>query len=366
MADARASLRVAVVAGTRPEVIKMAPVVRALAAGGLEPLVVSAGQHQELLEQAFLAVGIEPEVSLRAMTVAQTPTDLLARLLGLLSATFRETRPAAVLAQGDTTTVLAATLAAYYERIPVGHVEAGLRTYDHDHPFPEEGNRQLVDRLCRWCFAPTTLSAENLRREAIDDRAILVTGNTAVDGLLWAKERSTFALPPSSVLLTLHRRESFGGALDDIVAGVVDFLEQEPTALVCWPVHPNPAVRQTAERLRSHPRVTLTEPMDYLTFAGALATCRFVLSDSGGVQEEAPSVGRRVLVARETTERPEGVEAGTSILVGRGRAAVTAAMRLEFHRALAQRVAVNPFGDGHASQRIVAALRAALIPVEHA
>lgn len=340
----------------------MAPVVRALEdAPDLETVLISSGQHRELLDSALGPLELEPDHELSVMVHGQSPNDVASRVLGRLPPLLEEIDPAALLVQGDTTTVLAAALAAYHLAIPVGHVEAGLRTYDHRNPFPEEGNRQLVDRLSTWCFAPTETSAENLRRERIDQAAIHVTGNTAVDSLLWMLERPPARpVPEAGLLITLHRRESFGGPLREILQGVRDFLAAEPEATAVWPVHPNPNVQRVAEEvLAGMNRLRRVPPLEYGEFAHVLARCRLVLTDSGGIQEEAPSLGKRVLVARETTERPEAVEAGLNRLVGRGRNEIAAALAESWREPPYEGPvpAPNPYGDGRAGQRIAAVFR---------
>ena len=339
----------------------MAAVHRALAAHPrLTPVLVSTGQHTDLLRTALDAFGLTPDHELRVMTPAQSLAATAARILDRFTALLGELRPAAVLVQGDTTTALAAGLAAYYSGVPVGHVEAGLRTYDLDNPFPEEANRQMVDRISRWCFPPTPESRDHLLAERIPGDRIHVTGNTGIDGLLWALDRA--APPPVNepfVLMTLHRRESFGEPLREVLAGLLDFLHRTPDARVVWPVHPNPVVGAIADEvLAGHERVVRIPPQEYLAFAGLMATCRMILTDSGGIQEEAPSLGKRVLVARETTERPEAVRTGQNRLVGRARGRVCE----ELVRAWGEpeyvgpRPAPNPYGNGDASQRIAAVL----------
>lgn len=349
-----------IIIGTRPEAIKMAPLVRALqASGDLRPIVVSTGQHRELLESALRPLELVPDHDLEIMVPHQTPSGVAARVLELLPPLLDRLRPDVLLVQGDTTTAFAAALAAYYQRIPVGHVEAGLRTYDHRHPFPEEANRQLVDRLSTWCFAPTTLARDNLLAERIAAPRVVLTGNTAVDSLLWAVGKTAVRCPAQTVLITLHRRESFGEPLRDIVLALRDFLDETPDACALWPLHPNPNVARVCdELLGSSPRVVRVPPMDYLSFTGVLASCRFVLTDSGGIQEEAPSLGKVVLIARETTERPEALEGGMNRLVGRSRAGVREALAAAWREAPYQGPlpAPNPFGDGRASERIVEAL----------
>jgi UDP-N-acetylglucosamine 2-epimerase (non-hydrolysing) len=297
----------------------------------------------------------------------QDPQDVLWRAVRKLSELLGEIMPSIVVVQGDTTTALAASLASYYMHVPVAHVEAGLRTYDHESPFPEEGNRQLIDRLARWCFVPTETSRDNLLGERIPSDRIFVTGNTVIDALLWAQTRSGYECPPNTLLVTLHRRESFGQPLLDIVRGVCDFLDEHDDARVLWPVHPNPNVRSILPSLnRRVERVNVVEPLNYIDFAGALRTCRCVLTDSGGVQEEAPSLGKIVLVAREKTERPEGVALARNRLVGRERGTVAAGLEAAWREQPYQGElpAPNPFGDGRSAERIATVLAEAVSQAE--
>lgn len=357
--------RIVLIVGTRPEAIKMAPVVRALRDRGMAPLLVSTGQHLDLLRTALAALELEPDRELAIMTPDQTPSSVAARVLERLPPLLAELQPSALLVQGDTTSVVAAALAAYYAGVPVGHVEAGLRTYDDRNPFPEEANRQVVARLARWHFAPTASARENLVSERVEPGRIYVTGNTAVDSLLWIVQRAPAAPARNAgaLLLTLHRRESFGEPLRSILLAVRDLLDAVPEAAVRWPVHPNPGVKRVAsEMLGEHPRVSLLEPLSYDLFAGELASARVILSDSGGVQEEAPSLGTRVLVARDTTERPEAVDAGHNRLVGRERGRIREALLEAWHEPpyAGPRPAPNPYGDGTAGERIAAILAAEL------
>ena len=374
------------VVGTRPEVIKMAPMWFALRQSAvLEPLLISTGQHREMLDQAFGVFGLKPDIDLGLMQPGQTLPDLTARVVTSVTEVMRERKPAAVLVQGDTTTVLGTALAAFYERVPIGHVEAGLRTYDFDAPWPEEMNRRLVDPISRWCFAPTEWSAANLRSERIPPERVHVTGNTVVDALLWVREKlgrsgrltsdvvcrcgvprgfseeylgadDLFKPVKRWVLITGHRRESFGDGFENICRAVNELAERYPDLGLLYPVHLNPMVQEPVRRiLGANPRVALIPPVGYEDFIWLMDRAYFVLSDSGGVQEEAPSVGKPVLVMRTTTERPEGVEAGTCRLVGTDpRTIVAEAVKLLDDAAdYARRSALkNPYGDGLAASRI--------------
>lgn len=353
---------IAIVVGTRPEAVKVASVYRALRAGGrLTPVLISTGQHRELLESALTPLELHADHQLDVMSPGQSLNQITARVIERLSPVLEQLAPAAVLVQGDTTTVLASALAAYHLKIPVGHIEAGLRTYDHENPFPEEANRQLVDRLSRWCFAPTEAARAHLLSERIDASRVHVTGNTVIDALLWAAGKSRYACAPGTVLVTLHRRESFGEPLREILRAVRDFLDAVPDARVLWPVHPNPHVVAAArEVLADHARVALVDPLGYVDLAGALASCKLVLTDSGGIQEEGPSLGKVVLVAREVTERPEALTAGRNRLVGRTRSGVRDALAIAWAEPAfdGPLPAPSPFGDGAAGDRIATILAA--------
>jgi len=373
--------KIAIVAGTRPEVIKLAPVCFALRESALlEPVLLSSGQHREMLDQAFAVFGLTPDIDLNLMQPGQTLPDLTARVITHLSATLRELKPAAVLAQGDTTTVLGAALAAFYEHVPLGHVEAGLRTGNFDAPWPEEMNRRLADPISRWCFAPTPWSAGNLRKEGISENRIHVTGNTVVDALMWVREKlrhNTRSVSESAarcgipvefarnylestnarfILITGHRRESFGKGFEDICQSIAEIARRYSDIGLLYPVHLNPNVQEPVRRiLGGNPRVALIPPVGYEDFIWLMDKCHCVLSDSGGVQEEAPSLGKPVLVMRETTERPEGIEAGTCRLVGTDPARILAeaAALLDNAAEHARRARLqNPYGDGQASMRI--------------
>lgn len=354
---------IACIIGTRPEAIKMAPVVRALrTCPWARCVVIATAQHRGLLDQMLsgLAIGVDHDLDL--MQDGQNPSDLLARMLPALDSVLEHERPDIVLSQGDTTTVFGAAVCAFHRHIPFGHVEAGLRTFDLDHPFPEEGYRQMVSRITRWHFAPTESAAAALRAEGIADDRIHVTGNTSIDTLL----QSVVALGPPPVtsgrliLLTAHRRENFGDPMQDIFAAVRELAERYQDLRVLYPVHPNPAVAHLAQAMLSgHPRIELCEPLDYFAFVDQMRRSTLILTDSGGIQEEAPALGKPVLVLRDTTERPEAISAGVARLVGTQTARIfeAASELLEDNTAYANMVrGTSPFGDGKAAERIVSIL----------
>ena len=363
---------IAVVAGTRPEGIKLAPVVHALRRRrGVEALLVSTGQHREMLRQALAAFALRPDVDLDVMRAGQGPNDVTVAALARLEPILREVRPAWVVVQGDTTTAMAAALAAFYQRIPVAHVEAGLRTNDRYRPFPEELNRRIVDQLSNALFAPTARSRSALLREGFPEARILVTGNTVVDAVQHLRASGATrvrsaggldleAVPGRVVLVTSHRRESFGAGLAAICRALVRIADRHADVTVVYPVHLNPNVDGPVRAaLGGHPRIALLPPVGYVELAALLERAYLVLTDSGGIQEEAPSFGKPVLVLREVTERPEGVEAGVAAVVGtREDGIVAEASRLLDDRAAYERMATgaNPYGDGRASERIADAL----------
>ena len=366
--------RVMTVYGTRPEAIKMAPLVAALEADDrIDPVVAVTGQHREMLDQVNTLFGIRPAHDLDLMAPGATLAEITARTVLATSALLRETRPDVVVVQGDTTTVLATGLAAFYEHIPVVHLEAGLRTGDVRSPFPEEANRRLTAPLADLHLAPTATSKANLVRESIDAGRVPVTGNTVIDALQWTTAQPVEFEDPrvaeavedaaggrDLLLVTSHRRESWGPRMVETMTAIRDLALGRPDLQVLLPMHRNPIVRDVIEPLLgSLSNVLLTEPLDYHQFAHALAGATVVLTDSGGVQEEAPSLGKPVLVMRDTTERPEAVEAGTVRLVGTDGATIRAAVEellddADAHAAMAN--AVNPYGDGRAAERSVAAI----------
>ena len=357
---------IAVIFGTRPEAIKLAPVIRELQARGQAPIIVNTGQHRELLDPLLHTLSITATVNLDVMRDNQPLSGLTARLSDSLGEALRKFRPDAVVVQGDTTTALCGALAAFYERIPVAHVEAGLRSGVLDDPFPEELNRRLVSRLTRWHFAPTERARDALRAEGASD--VELTGNTVIDNLFWVLEQgfgqSAFTGEGGRrILVTLHRRENQGYRMGG-VAEVLRRLAGRGDVEIVLPLHKSPSVRQVlVPALGGQPGITLVEALDYPDFTATLAASDLVITDSGGVQEEAPSLGKPVLVARDTTERPEAIEAGAARLVGTDVAALfDAATALLDDAGLYASMAsvVNPFGDGKAAERIVTRLFADL------
>lgn len=364
-------IRVLSVFGTRPEAIKMAPVVRALqrAADRFESHVCVTAQHRAMLDQVLEVFELKADVDLDLMVPGQAPAGIAAGILDRLPPLLRRLRPDIVLVQGDTTTTFAASLAAFLERIPTGHVEAGLRTGDRWQPFPEEMNRVLTTRIAAMHFAPTPAARDALLGEGIPAADVYLTGNTVIDALLQTVRReyrfrtpALAALDPGRrlVLITTHRRESFGAPLRSTCAAIRELAARFPELQFVLPVHPNPEVKRTVEELLCDiPGMHLIPPVDYLEFVHLLSRAHLVLTDSGGLQEEAPSLGKPVLVLREVTERPEGVEAGTAVVVGtdRERIVSVASELLTSPEAYARMAnAVNPYGDGHASDRIIVAL----------
>lgn len=353
--------RVLCAVGTRPEVIKLAPVIRALqTTTWAEVRILATGQHREMLDQMLAFFEIEPNLDLELMQPNQDLADLTGRLIGAIDAALARERPDMLLAQGDTTTVMASALCCFYRRIPFAHVEAGLRTGNRFFPFPEEMNRSLTARLAALHFAPTQQARRNLLAEGIPERAIEVTGNTVIDALLWTSQRELPAVPGRAgdrpmILVTAHRRESFGAPLEEICGALVEIAERRDVGIV-YPVHPNPNVRESVFRLLKGRRgIQLSEPLDYPTFVAAMKASHIILTDSGGVQEEAPSLHKPVLILRDETERPEGVAAGLACIVGPHRERIVAKSLelLDDPRAYAAMAGgANPYGDGQAAGRI--------------
>ena len=373
--------KILLVFGTRPEAIKMAPLVKALQKDTehFETRVCVTAQHRQMLDQVLEVFGITPEYDLNIMAPNQDLYDITAKVLLGLREVLKDFRPDTVLVHGDTTTSMAASLAAFYMQIPVGHVEAGLRTYNMLSPWPEEMNRQVTDRICTYYFAPTEQSRANLLQENIDAKKIFITGNTVIDALLMVvdiisttagvKEKMAKELQEKGytvgdreyILVTGHRRENFGDGFLHICKAIKELAALHPEMDIVYPVHLNPNVQKPVyELLSGLSNVYLISPLDYLPFIYAMQHSTLLLTDSGGVQEEAPSLGKPVLVMRDTTERPEAVEAGTVKLVGtNAEAIVSNVTALLLDKEMYKRMSEthNPYGDGQACERIIAALR---------
>lgn len=370
-------MRVLTVFGTRPEAIKMAPLVHALAQDpAFDTRVCVTAQHRQMLDQVLNLFSIVPDYDLNIMKPGQGLTEITCRILEGLKPILTEFRPDVVLVHGDTTTTIATSLAAFYQRIPVGHVEAGLRTGDLYSPWPEEANRTLTGHLAMYHFAPTERSRQNLLRENIPDARIFVTGNTVIDALIAVRDRVLADEPlrlrletqypfldgdKKMILVTGHRRESFGEGFEQICRALADIAAQNRDVQIVYPVHLNPNVTEPVNRILGHvENVVLIEPQEYLPFVWLMNHAWLILTDSGGIQEEAPSLGKPVLVMRDTTERPEAIEAGTVRLVGTDREDIVKQVTSLLHdddEYLAMSRAHNPYGDGKACERILDALK---------
>lgn len=368
--------KISVIFGTRPEAIKLCPVVLALKGDpAFDCKVCVTGQHREMLQQVLDVFGVVPDKDLALMRPNQTLGGLTSRAIAAIDEYLAEEKPDVVMVQGDTTTVLAGALAAFYHHIPIAHVEAGLRTWNMESPWPEEANRVLTTRLTKWHFCPTENNKANLLKEGVPERGIFVTGNTVIDALLMAKEMVKNDLPiieglPTDlmasnermVLITGHRRENFGEGFEHICTAIRNLAVRFPETHFVYPVHLNPNVREPVGRILGHhcgKNVHLVEPQSYLPFVALMNRAYLILTDSGGVQEEAPSLGKPVLVMRDTTERPEAVTAGTVKIVGTARESIEAeTIRLltDEKEYAKMKMAVNPYGDGEAVYRIIKVL----------
>ncbi len=360
-------MRVLITIGTRPEAVKMAPVIAALNEheAGFDVSVCLTAQHREMLDQVIRIFDVSVDYDLNLMKPGQGLSDITSEVLRGMEDVLAQAAPDVVLVHGDTTTSFAAALACYYRHVPAAHVEAGLRTHNKYSPFPEEINRRLGDALCDYHYAPTSRARQNLLDERIPAEGILITGNTVIDALLDVSSRP-YVFEDSRlealggerrlILATAHRRESFGDRFEQMCTAMRDTVRAYPDVELAYPVHPNPNVRSVANRiLGNEPRVHLLEPLDYLPFVHLLKRAYLVLTDSGGIQEEAPSLGKPVLVTREVTERPEAVEAGTALLVGNtydGIAQQVSRLLDDTSEYENMAKAINPYGDGHASRRI--------------
>lgn len=370
--------KIIIVFGTRPEAIKLCPVVLAMKADPyFDCKVCVTGQHREMLKQVLDVFGVVPDCNLELMRPDQTLADLTSRTIAALDKYFVAENPDAVMVQGDTTTVLAGALTAFYHHTPIAHVEAGLRTGNMESPWPEEANRVLTTRLAKWHFCPTESNRDNLLREGVDPSNVYVTGNTVIDALRIAVEKvksgGTIEIPglPKGlmssnervVLITGHRRENFGSGFENICRAIRNLAEKFPETHFVYPVHLNPNVREPVNRIlarHSEKNVYLIEPQSYLPFVALMNRSYIVLTDSGGVQEEAPSLGKPVLVMRDTTERPEAVEAGTVKIIGTQEERIEAevgTLLTDNSSYNKMSVAVNPYGDGRAVERICNQLR---------
>lgn len=369
--------KIILVFGTRPEAVKMAPLYDALSDDpDFEAVTVVTAQHREMLDQVMDIFGMKAAHDLDLMKPNQPITYVMTQGLEALHAIFAAERPEAVLVHGDTTTTFVASLAAFYARIPVGHVEAGLRTGNIYSPFPEEMNRRLTGTICTWHFAPTEAARRNLATEGVPSERIVITGNTVIDALRTALSKpydfedpdlARAASVPGErlILVTAHRRENFGAPLESLFRAILEIADRHPDTRFIYPVHMNPNVTEPAHRILKHPRVLLCKPLEYLPFINLMARSHLILTDSGGLQEEGPSLGKPVIVFRDTTERPEAIEAGTALLAGNDFDGVLGALDsllsdATLYSSMAN--AVNPFGDGHAAGRIVSFLRGALCP----
>lgn len=367
--------RILTIIGTRPEVIKLAPVVREIErdSAHFESIVCITAQHRGMLDQALEPFDLRVDHDLDIMRPGQTLAEVTARAVVGLDQIIRGTRPDFVLVQGDTTTAFAGALAAYYQRVRVGHVEAGLRTGQKFAPYPEEVNRLMIARLADVHFAPTERARLALLAEGVPESAVRMTGNTVIDSLLWMREQVRRVQPElpvglveamrghTIVLVTGHRRESFGDGFENICVAIREVADRVPDSMFVYPVHLNPNVREPVVRiLGGHKRIRLVEPLSYAPFVWLMDRATVVLTDSGGVQEEAPSMGKPVLVMRDATERPEGVAAGNARLVGANTEQIVAGLMSLLHsetERTAMSSVANPYGDGHSAERIVAALR---------
>ena len=361
-------IKVMSIFGTRPEAIKMAPLVKELERRKeIESIVCVTAQHREMLDQVLNTFDIKPDYDLNIMKQGQSLADVTTRALVGLEEVIKEVKPDVVLVHGDTTTTFAGALAAFYNQVAIGHVEAGLRTYDKYSPYPEEMNRQMVDRLSDMYFAPTEISKDNLLKEKIDESKIYITGNTAIDAMSTTVDEN-YTHPELDwinagermILLTAHRRENLGEPMRHIFRAIKRVVDEFSDVKVIYPIHMNPRVREVAnEVFGDADRVKLIEPLEVFDFHNFQNKSYIILTDSGGIQEEAPSLGKPVLVLRDTTERPEGIKAGTLKLVGTDEDVIyeeTKKLLLDKKEYEKMSKASNPYGDGHASERIVDAI----------
>ncbi len=365
-----ARIKVLTIFGTRPEAIKMAPLVKEIEKNSdvFENVVCVTAQHRQILDQVLELFDIKPDYDLDIMKENQNLWSLTSDVLLKTKEVIDEVKPDVVLVHGDTTTSMAAALSAFYAKVPVGHVEAGLRTFDKYYPFPEEINRVFTDAICTYYFAPTDKSCENLIKSNVDEKNIYKTGNTVIDALLYTVENHSqdvegLELNPElkTILMTSHRRENFGEPIREICKAILELIENNKNIQVVYPVHPNPNVRKPVyELLDNNDRIHLIEPLEYAQFCSLMKKAHIILTDSGGVQEEAPSLGKPVLVLRDTTERPEAIVYGTVKLVGTNKEKIVSTVQSLLNDEIEYKKmseAINPYGDGLASKRIVNILK---------
>lgn len=351
-------IKVMIIFGTRPEAIKVAPIIKELEKREeTKPIVCVTAQHREMLDQVLEYMEIKPDYDLNIMKQGQTLSEITTRALIGLEEVIREAKPDIVLVHGDTTTTFAGALAAFYNMVPIGHIEAGLRTYNKYSPYPEEMNRQMVSNLTDFHFAPTEEAKENLVKEGKEQNKIYVTGNTAIDALKLTVKEESKTSDDKIILLTAHRRENIGSKMENIFKAVKRIAEEYKDIKIIYPIHKNPKVREIAkEILENQKNIEIIEPLEVIDFHNMINKSYLILTDSGGIQEEAPALGKPVLVLRDTTERPEGIKAGTAKLVGTDEHKIYEETKKliedkEEYNKMAQ--AINPYGDGLASQRIV-------------
>lgn len=355
--------KIMVIFGTRPEAIKMAPVIKTLADDGFDVVIVVSGQHKEMLTSVLDIFGIKPNYNLKIMQAGQTLTDITTQILTGMEKILEKEIPDCVLVHGDTSTAMAAAMAAFYQKIPVGHVEAGLRTHNIYSPYPEEMNRQVIDRISSYYFAPTKDAYNNLLTEGINDKAVFITGNTGIDALKYtvSKEYKSSTLVNVDfgkrvILLTMHRRENIGVNMENIFDAINEITIENKDVEIVFPMHLNPVVRKLAKnKFNNNAQIHLIEPLDVIAFHNLMSKSYLVLTDSGGIQEEAPALGKPVLVLRNTTERPEGVEAGALLLVGTEKKRVKSEIQtLLDNKQIYNKMSsiINIYGDGNASKKI--------------
>ncbi|MEF9933458.1 MAG: UDP-N-acetylglucosamine 2-epimerase (non-hydrolyzing) [Cetobacterium sp.] len=357
-------MKVGLIFGTRPEAIKMSPVYHELKNSGIDVKVLATGQHKEMLYQVLDLFGIKPDYDLEIMKQGQGLSELTSRLIMKVEEVIKKEKFDYILVQGDTTSAFVGAFVGFYNQIPVGHIEAGLRTGDIYSPFPEEANRKLIGNIAEIHFAPTDVNVNNLLSERYEAKKILKVGNTVIDALLWVKENKSSDLKKIQkkygindkkyILMTMHRRENWGKPMEDVLRGVRRYLEENQELHLVFPMHLNPTVRETVKKsLDGFERKTLIDPLEYLEFIAVMDGAHFVMTDSGGVQEEAPSLGKPTLVLRDTTERPEAIEAGTAKLIGTNTEEIYRYMKLlEGILYTEMSKANNPYGDGKTSEKI--------------